>query len=76
MWTAILGLASSALALLAKMWGSKADADQQKVGAELANEAALRSGLSSIKTANVAAKAVNPAQEAIDADPNNLDARP
>lgn len=32
MWTTILGLASSALALLAKIWGSKDAADANKAG--------------------------------------------
>lgn len=76
MWTSILGVVSAVLGLVSKAWGAKTDADQQKVGAEVAENAVLKSGLSSIKDANIAAGAVNPAQGEVNADPNNLDRGP
>jgi hypothetical protein len=75
MWTAILGVAAAALGFMTKLWGggdSNAK-DEQQLGAATTENAELTKGAAAVKAANLAAKAVDPGREAIDADVNNLD---
>lgn len=54
---------------------NKKQATAERAGATEAANVALREGVETIKRANEAAKKVDTSKEAVDVDPDNLDAR-